>query len=184
MDNAEELLNRQVAAEWLNQQLSEKSVEQWVLWLRNNANSARPAKFRIATVTIGRGTFYRVTDLEKFVEFEKGRQLGAVKLTGRAAEVLQAFGIGEEGSSTSGRRWKGGSANVANNGSVFVQVIVNEPLSVFRVEPADAIAFGQELVEAGKAAQRIAGETPAHATVKFETVADTPDALIERRKPE
>ena len=84
-----ELFSRSVAAEWLAQRLPEKTPEQWALWLRNNANTARRAVYRVPVETLGRGSFYLPEELKKFVEFEKSRQLGAIKLTGRAAEMLQ-----------------------------------------------------------------------------------------------
>lgn len=152
-----ELLSRPVAAELLARQLDGKSADQWALWLRNNANTARAAVYRIPVESIGRGSFYQPAELEKFIEFEKSRQLGTIKLAGRAAEALRAFGVGE-GGSTQGRPWKGASANVASregSGSAFVQAIVNEPLLVFALTVDQAIEFGTELADAGRAARRI-----------------------------
>lgn len=179
----ETLLTTHAAGDYLHEQMPGESPDYWRQALINNRRNDRKPAHRIPFSTLGRAAVYRPEDLAAFCEFEKSRRLGTVTLSAKAAEALRAIGFGEEGSSTSGRRWKGGSANVVNIGGMFVQVVVNEPLIVFRVEPADAIAFGRELVEAGENAQRIAGETPARA-IEFETIADTPDALISRRRPE
>lgn len=178
-----ELLNRQVAAEWLAEQLQDKNAEQWALWLRNNANTARRASYRIPTEQIGRGTFYNLVELEKFAEFEKGRQLGQLKLTGRAAEVLQAFGTGTEGATTNGRKWKGASTNLGTDkGAAFVQTIINEPLVVFAMTAAQAIDFGRELIEAGRAAQRINGEAPQQSPQEgYKVLTSTPATIIKRK---
>ena len=125
----EEFLATQVAAEYLAKELTDKSTEQWALWLRNNRNSSRPAVYRVPTRQIGRGAFYRPNDLASFIEFEKKRRLGTVKLSAKAAEALEAFGIGEPGSTAQGRRWVGASANLITDASgVSVQTIINEPL--------------------------------------------------------
>ena len=156
---AQELISRQAAAEWLSQQLTDKDPEQWALWLRNNANHARRAIYRVPVETVSRAAFYSPAELEKFVEFEKSRQLGTLKLTGRAAEVLQAFGIGQAGSSTQGRKWPGANANLAeHNGRASIQVIISNPLLVFAMTPAEAAEFGKELIEVAQAAQRINGQ--------------------------
>jgi len=181
--NASELLNRQVAAEWLAQQLQGKTAEQWALWLRNNANTARRASYRIQTEQLGRGTFYNINELEKFAEFEKGRQLGQLKLTGRAAEVLQAFGTGTDGATTNGRKWKGASANLGTDkGVAFVQTVINEPLTVFAMTATQAIEFGQELVEAGQAAQRINSRAPQQPDLNgYKTVTENAAIIIKRK---
>lgn len=178
-----ELLSRQAAAEWLTQQLQDKTIQQWTLWLRNNANTARPASYRIPTEQIGRGTFYNLDELEKFAEFEKGRQLGQLKLSGRVAEVLQAFGTGTANGSTNGRKWKGGSANLGTDkGAVFVQAIINEPLTVFAMTPAQAIEFGRELIEAGQAAQRINDQEQQKPDLAgYKTVTDNAEIIIKRK---
>ena len=151
-----ELFSRSVAAEWLAQRLPEKTPEQWALWLRNNANTARRAVYRVPVETLGRGSFYLPEELKKFVEFEKSRQLGAIKLTGRAAEMLQAFGTGTRHGTTHGRRWCGGTVNLAKSDeAVFVQTIISEPLTVFAMTAEQATEFGRELIEAGEAAARI-----------------------------
>lgn len=178
-----ELLSRQAAAEWLAQQLQDKTAEQWALWLRNNANTARRATYRIQTEQIGRSAFYNLGELEKFAEFEKGRQLGQLKLTGRAAEVLQAFGTGTEGATTNGRKWKGACANLGTDkGAAFVQTIINEPLTVFAMTAGQAIEFGRELIEAGQAAQRINSQAQQQPDMTgYNTVTENATIIIKRK---
>lgn len=178
-----ELLSRQAAAEWLGEQLQDKSAEQWALWLRNNANTARRASYRIPTEQIGRGVFYNLNEVEKFAEFEKGRQLGQLKLTGRAAEVLQAYGTGTKGATTNGRKWKGASANLGTDkGAAFVQTVINEPLLVYAMTPTQAVEFGRELIEVGQAAQRINDQSPQNADqTGYKVLISTPAIVIERK---
>lgn len=98
-------LNRKRAAEWLAQQLGDKDADQWKLWLRNNANTARKAVYRVETSTVGRSTFYSLDELARFLDWEKSRRIGEMKLDGRALEVMQAFGIGDPNvSGTTGRK--------------------------------------------------------------------------------
>jgi hypothetical protein len=178
-----ELFSRQVAAEWLARHLQEKSVDQWALFLRNNANNARRTVYRVPVEQIGRGSFYKPGELEKFVQFEQGRQLGTLKLSGRAAQAMQAYGIGQAGGSAKGRNWKGGGANLGNDkGTVFVQAVINEPLTVFAMTAEQAIEFGRELVEAGKAAQRQSGQSLQQLNLGgYETLVDTPAVAIKRK---
>lgn len=157
----EELLNNSMTAQVLSERLQDKTPEQWAGWLQNNRNQSRRVPYRIPFQRISGGIFYARDELDKFVEFEKQRQGGAIKLTGRAAEVLQAYGTGTSSGTAYGRRWKGASASLGNgNDGVFVQAILNEPLLVFAMTPDQAIEFGTELAEAGKAAKRISSQHP------------------------
>lgn len=178
-----ELLSRQAAAEWLAQQLQDKNAEQWALFLRNNANNARRAIYRLPVEQVGRSAFYQPAELEKFIQFEQGRQLGTLKLSGRAAEVLQAFGTGTSGATANGRKWKGGAANigVTNNGERFIQTMINEPLIVFAMTPAQAVEFGKELIEAGQAAQRQNSQGNSTDMTGYKAIADNQDILIQRK---
>lgn len=149
-------LSRQAAAEWLAARLPDKTATQWELWLRNNSNSARRAVYRVPSTKVGRHAFYAQTDLDAFVKFEHERHIGGVKVTGRAAEALFAFGIGTPTGTPHGRKWKGGNANPspANDGGVFVQMQIVEPLLVFAMTPDEAIEFGKELLDAGQYAKQ------------------------------
>lgn len=182
----DELLNNPMAAQLLAERLPERSAERWRIWLQNNRNQSRQVPYRIPFVRLGGGTFYSPDELEKFVEFERARHIGRIKLSGRTVETLRAFGIGEVGGSTLGRAFKGGSANPHpnNNGGAFVQATINEPLTVFAMTPQQAISFGEELIEAGKAAQRITNGQQAPSTPNFTatTITDNADCFIQRRE--
>jgi hypothetical protein len=137
-----------------------KTPEQWATWLQNNRNNARQVPYRIPFERIEGLVVYAEKELEKFVEWDRRREVGTRTLSPRAAEALHAFGVGQAAGTTHGRRFAGGAANPQASevdGSVFVQAIINEPLMVFKMTPEQAIDFGRELVEAGKAAQRIGG---------------------------
>lgn len=156
----EELLSTAVAAEALHELDSSKTVDQWAYFLQNNRNRARKVGYRIPFDKIAGAAFYQRGELLKFVEWDRARQIGTIKLTGRAAEVVQAFGIGSKGGSATGRALQVSSVHLQvdpASGKPFVQVITAEPLMVYRMEASDAKAFAAELVEAATAAERIAG---------------------------
>lgn len=155
----EELLSNSVAADVLNELMPDKTPEQWALWLQNNRNQARRATYRIPFDRMGGGVFYRRDELAKFTEWEKGRKLGSIKMTGRAAEVLQAFGIGEKGGSTTGRRLKVAGITLQvdqASGTPFVQLVTDDPLMVYRLALDEAKAIAKELADAVQAGERIA----------------------------
>jgi len=106
---------------------------------------------------MGKMVIYSEEELIKFVKLEKSRRLGKINLSDRAVEALRAFGMGEQGGGSQGRKWTGASVNsmVSSDGqSVLVQTIINDPLLVFAMSAEEAISFGQELTDAGKMAQR------------------------------
>jgi len=147
----EELLSNSVTAQTLFEALPDKTLEQWTLWLQNNRNPARRTPYRIPYVKMGGGVFYRTEELEKFVEWEKARRLGSIKLTGRAAEALRAFGIGEAGGGTTGRKLNVTGINPqvdSVSGLPYVQIITSDPLMVYRVEVEQAREIVRELSEA------------------------------------
>ncbi|MET3819042.1 hypothetical protein ACVK00_003681 [Burkholderia sp. PvR073] len=151
----DELLSTQAAAEHLARELPTKSESQWALWLRNNRNQSRSVIYRIPVVHVGRPAYYKPQDLAEFIEFERRMQTGAMPLSGRAKQALQAFGLGEPGSTGLGRKWRDASANLAaSEKGALVQLVISEPLMVFALSPEQAQAIGRELLEAGQAAQR------------------------------
>jgi hypothetical protein len=152
-DTAEEFWNTSVAAQYLNEQLSDRTVEQWGLWLQNNRNQSRKASFRIPITRIANGAFYRPEDLATFSEFEKSRQLGTLTLSGRSAEALRAFGIGTASGSTTGRKLDVTSISQQTDratGEQFVQFATNDPLMVYRLSPDQAIDVATKLMAAAK----------------------------------
>jgi hypothetical protein len=151
----DELLSTQAAAEHLARELPTKTETQWALWLRNNRNHSRSAIYRVPVVHVGRPAYYKPKDLAEFIDFERRMQAGAMPLSGRAKQALQAFGLGEPGSTGMGRKWRGANANLAvGEKGALVQFVVSEPLMVFALSPEQAQAIGRELLEAGQAAQR------------------------------
>ncbi|MGT2505930.1 hypothetical protein [Cupriavidus basilensis] len=183
----DELLSSSVAAEILSEQMPDKTPGQWALWLQNNRNQTRKVSYRIPFERMGGGgVFYRREELAAFTDWEKGRALGVVKLSSRAAEALRAFGIGEQGGGTQGRCFKGASVNLQTSndgGGAFVQVVIEEPLMVFALRPDQAIEFGKELAKAGEAARR--ANEPAQLQAPdlsgYTTVADNSSVKIMRR---
>lgn len=147
----EELLGNSMAAQVLSEQFQGKTPDQWSGWLQNNRNQSRRVPYRIPFQRISGGIFYSSEELGKFIEFEKQRQLGTIKLTGRAAEVLKAFGVGTQGGGTTGRKLKVGGINPQIDqvtGKPYIQIITDDPLMVYRLEPGEAKSIAKELSEA------------------------------------
>jgi hypothetical protein len=157
----QELLSTPVAADLLAEMLPDRNAEAWALWLRNNRNQARKAAYRIPTVRISNGAFYTRDELAKFAEWEKSRQLGKVTLSPRAAEALRAFGVGQPGGSTTGRKLNY-SVNVqpSEGGAPFVQMIVSDPLLVFRLDRDELAGLINELAEAKAFLDRLTPTIP------------------------
>lgn len=178
-----DIFNTNAAADFLNEAVPGESASYWNQRLVNARRSDRQQPFTIPFSTVGKACFYEQSDLEQFAEFERSRQLGKVKLSGRAAEALRAFG-----GYPMGRAFKGGSAYLlppsdASN-SVLVRLTIDEPLMVFAMTAEQAIEFGKELVEVGRVAQRHNNpqQTPAPDNFTVTTIADNADILIQRRE--
>lgn len=151
----ETLYTTQAAGDWLHEEVPGESSEYWQHVLINNRRTDRNPPHKIAFTTMGRAAVYTREALRAFAEFEKLRRIGQVKLTGRAAEAVAAFGIGTQGGSALGRVWKGAGVALAHRDGVnLVQVIINEPLTVFVLSAEEAMKFGRELIEVGEAARR------------------------------
>lgn len=154
----DELLSNNVAAQTLHDLEPEKTPEQWTHWLQNNRNQSRAVPYRIPFERMAGGVFYRQEELAAFIEWEKSRQLGTLKLTGRAAEVMRAYGIGEKSGSATGRKLKVTSINPQIDeatGTPYVQLIANDPLMVYRIEIDEAEAIMQEMAEAVDVCKRV-----------------------------
>lgn len=147
---SQELLNARLAAETLADMLPERTADQWELWLRNNRNQARKAPYRLPVARMSNAAFYSREDLAKFVEWEKSRRLGKVTVSGRAAEVMRAFGIGESSGGVHGRRF-GCTVTVQQREGdrlSYVQLVVHDPLLVFRLDEQELDALTLQLVKA------------------------------------
>ncbi|TDG24935.1 hypothetical protein EYW47_08925 [Paraburkholderia silviterrae] len=100
---------------------------------------------------------YSRDDLASLIEFEKTKRIGGVKLSGRAAEAMRAFGIGEKGGSTTGRKLNVSAVTLQADqatGARFVQLITSDPLMVYRLEISEAKALAKELADAAHAGER------------------------------
>ena len=156
MDKEETLFTTQAACEWLDQAIPGESQKYWRNALINNRRQERNPPHRIPFSTMGKTALYTLEALHDFAGFEKSRRLGQMKLTGRAAEVVRAFGIGQGGTST------GRILNISSiipqvdetTGRFFVQVVISDPLLVFRLDADEAKSIGHELIEAGDVCER------------------------------
>lgn len=149
MNCMSEYLINSVAAQMLSEELQDKSFEQWMLWLQNNRNLARRAPYRIPYERMSGAVIYKNEEILKFIEWQKGRQIGKFKSIGRTAEVMKAFGIGETGGSATGRKLKCSLSPQIDqaNSKPFIQLIVEEPLLVFKMDIKQAEAMCKELMK-------------------------------------
>ena len=183
---ADELLSNQVTAGLLAELLTDKTPEQWSLWLQNNRNQSRQVPYRIPFVKMAGGVFYRREELGKYAEWEKMRQIGTIKLTGRAAEALQAVGYGTPYGSTTGRKLKVSAiAPQVDQATAkhFVQIVTTEPLMVWRLEPDEARALSTELIDVVKFLDRNDPDKKSQAPdpTKWKTATDAQYMKIERK---
>lgn len=156
MSEEETFFTTQAACEWLDQAFPGESPKYWQNVLINNRRQDRNPPHRIPFSLMGKVAVYTIESLQDFASFEKSRRLGQVKLSGRAAEVVRAFGIGQGGSST-GRKMNISGINPQvdeTTGQCFVQIIISDPLLVFRLDSDEAKAIGRELIEAGEVCER------------------------------
>lgn len=152
----EQLYGNSQAAQFLSRQLPDKTPEQWELWLRNNRNQARKAVYRIDVVHISNRSFYRPQELAKFIEWEKSRRLGVMKLTGRAAEALRAYGIGTATGSTTGHKLEVLGIHEQTDEVTkerYVQLITGTPLMVYRLDLDQAGDIARKLLQAAGSAE-------------------------------
>lgn len=158
----DELIKSELAAQVLHESIPVRSRDQWALWLQNNRNPRRRATYRIPFERIGISVFYRRDELSKYSEWEKQRQLGTIKLTGRAAEVMRAYGIGEAGGGATGRKFNVSAIDLQTDPvseKPYIALILEDPLMVFRLEIEEAIHHANKLIELAKATERIANES-------------------------
>lgn len=144
MTNISDLTSANGAAQFLADQLG-GAREHWVTWL---ANDRRPGRAGLLPPAAGPGRpKYHRAALEAFVESERAKRLRSYGPSGRAQEVMKAFGIGEEGGSRTGRRLDcqvmGQLDEATNRG--FVQLQIASPLLVYRLSSAQARTLAAEL---------------------------------------
>jgi hypothetical protein len=156
----DELYSTQAAAEFLSRALpDEGDSAYWSRFLINNRRTDRSPIHRIPFSRVGKAAFYAPEELGRYVEFEKARRLGTVKLTGRAAEALLAFGIGESGGSATGRRLEVADISLQMDEATrkpFVRFVIAEPMLVYRLELSQAQSLAKRLLDAAKAGERVA----------------------------
>lgn len=184
----DDLLDTDAASRWLGQALPEKTPAQWALWLRNNRNQSRHTSYRISVQRFGKKACYLPVDLERFVDWEKSRQLGTVKLSGRVVEVMRAYGINEVGGGNYGRKLDYEvqlSSEDDHPDRQFVRLMIKRPLGVFRLEADEAEALAKELQATAQAIRRHA-DTPATPSrpgaVDYEILINTEDLTVSRLK--
>jgi hypothetical protein len=183
----DDLLDTDAAGRWLSGALSDKTPAQWALWLRNNRNQSRYASYRVNVQRFGKKACYLLVDLERFVDWEKSRQLGTVKLSGRVVEVMRAYGMDEVGGSNYGRKLTYEvqlSSEQDRPDRQFVRLMIKHPLGVFRLEADEAEALAKELQATAQAIRRHADPaTPTRSgAVDYEMLINTEDLTVSRLK--
>lgn len=128
-------LRQQAAAEFLNSHLHEPGGY-WLNFLVNNRRLDRRPSYRVPFEKRGGGVFYKQSDLAAFLEFEKRRRLTGVTFSGRAAEVMQAYGIGSPTGGPFGRKLNYRLLAQENESGPHGQFIIDDPMLVFYLSPA------------------------------------------------
>lgn len=157
MNMTEELLSTQAAAELIAAEIDESGgATYWTRYLTNNRREDRNPPHRVPFERIGGGAFYLRSDVADFIAFEKSRRLGVLKLSGRAAEALRAFGIGEAGGGTTGRKLDCTvtAQHDPVTGTPYAQLVIQDPLLVFRVEPGQLRELHAEITDTLNAFER------------------------------
>lgn len=130
--------------------LSAELGESEAVWLRRLHNWRRPTRaspLRWQESETGRPVYPR-EDLNSFIEAERAKRVRSEGVSGRAVEVMRAFGIGEEGGSRTGRRLDctvHGQLD-EQEGVGFVQVLVANPMLVFRLSIDEARTMASKLL--------------------------------------
>lgn len=155
MSNTNEVMTANAAAIYLADQLGGKPTL-WVTWL---ANDRRPGRAGLIPPAEGPGRpkYLRVA-LDAFVDIERAKRLKNSGLSGRAAEVMSAFGIGEEGGGRTGRRLDyqvNGQLDEANAVG-FVQLLIASPMLVFRLSTEQARSLAAAMLREADDADHIA----------------------------
>lgn len=126
----------------------------WTIWL---ANDRKPGRAQYLRVEPGPGRpRYARSVVDAYVDAQRAKRLREQGPSGRAVEVLEAFGIGTEAGSSTGRRF---SAQVLpqldeGTGVPFVQLITASPLAVYRLSVTQAREVAAELTDAADRACR------------------------------
>lgn len=133
----DDFLTMAQAVQHLTDQVGD-DAKYWVNKLANLRKPKRASAFPLAFAKKERGIgYYALSDLARLVEHEKHLRLGNLKFTGRAAEVMRAFGINEPGGSPYGRELKTfrvSEAVIDGDPRTFAQLTVGDPLSVYRID--------------------------------------------------
>lgn len=187
-DAIEQYRNVGMAAIYLNEQLQDKTPEQYTQFLQSNRVKGRAVAYQIPFEKIDGMVIYLTKELNKYVALQKSRTMGTIKLSTKAAEALQAVGFNEHGGGSTGYRFNMSGLNfgIDRNGQRFIQMFLTEPLRVFHIEMESAEALHRELGELIAANSRMTQEVKQpHQQPDlsdFETVTDNQDVKIMRRK--
>lgn len=137
MPQGPDLISAANAADILANAVPPRSASEWTQWLANNRNAARRAGYRVPYERLGGRVYYRRSELEGFIQFQGQRLLGNIELKGRVAEIVQAYGLGQPKASGHGRPFNLSqvAAQVDHFGGDYVQLVLSDPLTVYRLSP-------------------------------------------------
>jgi len=135
-------------AELLGELLPERDAKKWAQWLRNSRNPLRTG-YRLPSRRVRGRIYYERSDLEAFVSFERQKRLGTIQMTGRVAEVVQAFGLDKPGADGTGRPFNFSQIThqVDAYGTHFAQLLLSEPLTAYRINIEQCAALSKGLSE-------------------------------------
>ena len=154
MPNPENLTSTQ-AADRLASALGDKP-SYWLTRIRNELK--RPNKVdRIPAQKQGGRWSFPALVLEDWISaISADRHKRGQLPTTRAGEVLAAFGVGQEGGSTTGRKFSAtiNTQHDEQTGEVFAQLITSNPMMIYRLSADELLALADEAREVGNFLKR------------------------------
>jgi hypothetical protein len=134
------------AADLLHTEIYERDGY-WYRFLLNNRRKDRDPPYRIPHSIVRGHISYSLDALFEFIEWERRRRLGTVKLTGQAAQLITAYGVGEAEARVVRSQLKCSFSLHVDSRSKRrnIQLVIESPLSVFQLTLREAKLVAREL---------------------------------------
>lgn len=135
--DSQDMLRQQDAVQFLQEHMRQPEGY-WANFLTNNRRPERRPAYKVPFLKQGGKVLYAREHLAKLLEREKHTHLGGLQVSGRAAEVMRAYGIGTPQGGPYGRKLQYTLTPQSNEGGLHVQLLIEDPLLVFCL-PVDQV---------------------------------------------